>query len=578
MQIYASNKGGFGNVVFSQFAAILFTILFDAEIVTIHNIDEQEYYLQNFKHIDDDYFLRIINERINNENTIIDLSEKYVLVGLYQHDQIYVKYKSEIMKYIFDHKETKIFTSHYPGLYRYINIIESIPTKVYDIAIHIRLGDFVELGWTMNPIDMKNIIDMLPIQENTSVAIVTNESEKVVDCQYIRYIQELIPNATLEMHKNPMIDYNILRNAKQLVCSCSTLSWIASFFGRENQTVYFPNYKSRWNHETFRKPHNRVLYYDFTRSYQVELWDILRDVRKIIKTDNPRILFLDTATHHKNLYAINHYKNIQLHTIRSMEEFSKIDLLFYDVVFSPSVSIEVNNYPNIKFIFGPHFSVFPENQHMDRIRYNNAIYLQPSQWVVDIWQNMYPMHYEVLPWGVNTVRFTEDKPPEEKELVFIYYKARKPEELEFLENQLMERNISYRVFGYRQRYNEEEYVESLKNAKYGIWLDAHESQGFALEEALSCNVPLLVWNVRFMSQEHNSNYRDVPATTIPYWDERCGEFFYSPSEFAYMFDYFLEKIQKKKYQPRKYILEHLSMEVCENRLIKYIQDDITYWK
>jgi len=578
MQIYASNKGGFGNVVFTHFAAILFTILFDAEMVHINAIEEQEYYMQNFKHINDEHFLQIINERINNQNTIIDLSEKYVLVGLYQHDTIYLKYKTEIIKYITDHPEIKIFTSHYPWIYHYKNIIEPKQTKKYDIAIHVRLGDFVELGWTMNPHDMKNIIDMLPIKKNTTVAIVTNETNKVVDSQYIRYIQELIPNSVLEMHMNPMIDYNILRNAKQLVCSCSTLSWIASIFGRKNQIVYFPNYKPRWNHETFRKPHNRVLYYDFTRSYQVELWDILRDVRKIIKTETPRILFLETATHHKNLYAINNYKNIHLHTIHSMEEFSKLDLLFYDAVFSPSNAIEVNNYPNIKFIFGPHFSVFPESHSMDKIRYKNAIYIQPSQWAADIWNNMYPMHYEVLPWGVDTVKFMEIKPPEEKELVFIYFKARKPEELEFLENELRERNISYRVFGYGQRYNEEEYVDYLKNAKYGIWLDAHESQGFALEEALSCNVPLLVWNVRFMSQEYNSSYADIPATTIPYWDERCGEYFYNSSDFAYMFGYFMENIHKKKYQPRKYILEHLAMEVCEKRLIKYIQNDVTYWK
>ena len=74
---------------------------------------------------------------------------------------------------------------------------------------------------------------------------------------------------------------------------------------------------------------------------------------------------------------------------------------------------------------------------------------------------------------------------------------------------------------------EDDYVECLKNAKYGIWVGRHESQGFALQEALSCDVPLLVWGVTNMNQQHNwKGCPDVPGTTIPFWDNRCGEFFH----------------------------------------------------
>ena len=63
-----------------------------------------------------------------------------------------------------------------------------------------------------------------------------------------------------------------------------------------------------------------------------------------------------------------------------------------------------------------------------------------------------------------------------------------------------------------KKYPEEEYIKYLQESKYGIWLGAHESQGFALEEALAINVPLLVWNVKYMSQEVRSNYKDIFAT------------------------------------------------------------------
>jgi hypothetical protein len=75
--------------------------------------------------------------------------------------------------------------------------------------------------------------------------------------------------------------------------------------------------------------------------------------------------------------------------------------------------------------------------------------------------------------------------------------------------------IPYKIFNYLQRYNEAEYLTYLQSCKYGIWIDAHESQGFALEEALSCNVPLLVWNVSSLNREENSDYPDVPATPSP---------------------------------------------------------------
>ena len=138
----------------------------------------------------------------------------------------------------------------------------------------------------------------------------------------------------------------------------------------------------------------------------------------------------------------------------------------------------------------------------------------------------------------------------------------------FLENFLRFKNISYRIFSYVDRYDENDYLDYLQNSKYGIWLDAHESQGFALEEALSCNVPLLVWNVNSMNQEYGSNYNNIPATTIPYWDETCGEFFYDSNELNNTFENFISKLDT--YKPRDFILNNLSVDICENNLIDLI--------
>jgi len=62
-----------------------------------------------------------------------------------------------------------------------------------------------------------------------------------------------------------------MKNAKILVCSCSTLSWIAAFLSDKVTTVYFPNYKNRQIHETFKKPIENTILYDFTKCSQNDL-------------------------------------------------------------------------------------------------------------------------------------------------------------------------------------------------------------------------------------------------------------------------------------------------------------------
>ena len=137
-----------------------------------------------------------------------------------------------------------------------------------------------------------------------------------------------------------------------------------------------------------------------------------------------------------------------------------------------------------------------------------------------------------------------------------------------MEKILTSNGINYKVFNYNIGYNEKEYLEYLQNSKFGIWIGRHESQGFALEEALSCNVPLLVWNIKSINQEYGQNYPDIPATSIPYWDDQCGEYFYDMSDFEEKCCLFFSKLET--YKPREYVLENLSMSVCEKQLMDLV--------
>ena len=271
------------------------------------------------------------------------------------------------------------------------------------------------------------------------------------------------------------------------------------------------------------------------------------------------IVIINTFLHKKNKFALQNYKNMSIQYVKDLDECENLDSI--DCVYNPACPMDVSKYPNIKFVFGPHFSVFPEVPQILLINKPNSVYIQPSQWAVDIWK-LFPicngLNMKSVPFGVDTERFAPNG--SFRKDVFIYFKSRKIEELIYVTSFLSTIGLSFRIFNYSEKYNENEYLQFIQRAKFGIWIGRHESQGFALEEALACNVPLLVWDVTSMNQEEGYHYPDFKATCIPYWDKRCGEYFYNKSEFISTFQIFFDKIDL--YAPREYILQNLTMDKC----------------
>ena len=261
--------------------------------------------------------------------------------------------------------------------------------------------------------------------------------------------------------------------------------------------------------------------------------------------------------HHKNQKGLEMICNHLNYKIITSEKNTP------DIIMCPAYR-NIKNFK--KVIYGPHFSVFPDNRSLNL---KQGIYIQPSEWVIkNVWSDFKNIPIYSFPFPVETEKFKPVK--ENRDLVLVYYKRRDPTELNYLKNFLTSKNIDYKLFNYLSRYSEQDYINSLQNAKYMVFLGRHESQGFALQEALSCNIPLLVWEVKYMSQEHGYNYPDIPSTVIPYWDERCGEFFFEKEELENTYQEFIKKLDT--YKPRDFILENLSVEKCSERFKNLINN------
>lgn len=288
-----------------------------------------------------------------------------------------------------------------------------------------------------------------------------------------------------------------------------------------------------------------------------------------------KVLIIIDNLHHKNKQGLNLIIDYIEHHYKDKFQISYgnvSDIENYDIIYSSCNPITLLDYPTKKFIFGPHFSVFPDNKINILLNQSNYIYIQPSMQAVLAWKRYnLPLNLECFPFPVNTNKF---KPlGNTRTNFFIYYKRRHPTELQILLDYITSKTQdTFRIFDYCKGYNEDDYLAYIQTCKYGIILDAHESQGFAIQEALSCNIPLLVWSTQTMSQEWNgnsytytNNEGNIPSITIPYWNAQCGEFFYNYNNLDTTYNKFIRNLQT--YTPREYILENLSSSICTIRFI-----------
>ena len=180
--------------------------------------------------------------------------------------------------------------------------------------------------------------------------------------------------------------------------------------------------------------------------------------------------------------------------------------------------------------------------------------IAPSQWVKDKFINKFNLpENKISVWPVGIETFNN-----QRNITYdclIYFKRRKQKELDAVKQFLDSKNLTYKMVEYGG-YGEDGFKDLVNQAKFCFLINGTESQGIAVQEIMSMGVPIIAWDIKEWLDQGEA-YR-VPATSIPFWDERCGEKFYTIDNLEKTFDKFYAIIND--YNPKAFVKDNLSFE------------------
>lgn len=115
---------------------------------------------------------------------------------------------------------------------------------------------------------------------------------------------------------------------------------------------------------------------------------------------------------------------------------------------------------------------------------------------------------------------------------------------------------------------------ALARSRAFLFLCEHETQGLAYQQAMSAGLPVLAWDPGQWLDPWRYRYGDihVPATSVPFFDQRCGLTFHSAADFEMQLDSFISMLNAGAFNPRAYVDEKLSLEVCARHYIQLLNE------
>lgn len=226
--------------------------------------------------------------------------------------------------------------------------------------------------------------------------------------------------------------------------------------------------------------------------------------------------------------------------------------------------IEAENVEIPNLYLGPNIANLPIHSPilMNIEKYKKSIV--PSKWVKDVHSRSIPAD-KIAIWnsGVDCKKWNEKKSDIEYDFL-VYYKRRSKQDLDKVLDFLNSKNLRYIILEYN-KYNQIQFADIISKSKWGMVVDGTETQGIAIAEMLSCNLPLLVWDVKQWNEGGPENV--CIATSVPYFNSSCGEIFYEIENIEESYSKFISNV----YSPREYALENLNYITQTKKLLEILE-------
>jgi glycosyltransferase involved in cell wall biosynthesis len=211
--------------------------------------------------------------------------------------------------------------------------------------------------------------------------------------------------------------------------------------------------------------------------------------------------------------------------------------------------------------------------------YPVVAYLQHCEWANRVFEPYYGDRCRVWPVGIDTHSW-RPAPPDRKRVHFLIYDKIRwqreelvPRLLDPIRNELTRRNLGFIELRYGH-YDEPQYREALGRCRAMIFVCEHESQGLACQECLASGVPVLAWDQGWCLDPDRFAWGqpDIPATSVPYFDGRCGLRFRDFEDFPEKLAQFLDLDRNGAFAPRDYIGETLTLEKCAAAYLAFLEE------
>jgi len=232
----------------------------------INSNNKHGLFVKNINTITDDMYFDILNNNISIDTHV-------TMDGFFQFDDIYLNHKVEIMKFIESNKDSHYIQTDTNHRFLIKDIIDEITlpsSKIYDIVIHIRLGDFNGRPDFIEYEYYEALFQTIDFT-NKRICMLLEPTNNKLDTQYLNNCMIWFKNNTTDINSqfiiesnDLMTDFNIMKQTPILICSMSTLAWSAAYFSKKIQKCYMPNYdfsKIRKN-QHFKKPIENTIFYN----------------------------------------------------------------------------------------------------------------------------------------------------------------------------------------------------------------------------------------------------------------------------------------------------------------------------